>query len=66
MASPETATPATACSEPALNFEQLGGELDDNNTEPRLERQAQRLRRMFGLSFSAAAVIASLAWGIVR
>lgn len=55
-----TATPATACSEPALIVEQLGGQLNPNIAL--LELQAQRL----GFAFETAIVIATLAWGIAR
>jgi hypothetical protein len=56
-----TATPATACSEPALNFEQLGGELDTTNTTGRLQVArsnsltvlADRIRDAIGASFAA-------------
>jgi hypothetical protein len=44
MAPPDTATPATAiCGEPALNFEQLGGELDNHDIPARIDIQGRRL-----------------------
>jgi hypothetical protein len=62
MAPSETATPATAiCGEPALNFEQLGGELDPTNTTGRL--QVARLIRRFAISAATADTLAPLVFG---
>ena len=66
MASPDTATPATACSEPALIVERFAGKLDIDNTQHLVERQAFRLVSKFGLAFETAVVVAALAWGIAR
>jgi hypothetical protein len=61
--SPDTATPATACSEPALIIERFAGKLNIDNTQHLVERQAFRLVSKFGLAFET---VAALAWGIAR
>ncbi|MEY9494539.1 hypothetical protein ACVL91_009776 [Bradyrhizobium elkanii] len=61
----DAATPATARhGEPASNFEQLGGELDQQNNLTHL--RAQYLAEIFCLSAGTAITIAELAFGEVQ
>jgi|GraSoiStandDraft_57_1057295.scaffolds.fasta_scaffold323789_2 hypothetical protein len=63
MASAKTATPATACSEPALNIERFAGELDNHSNPTLINIQARRLTRRFAISMPLAIVLASLHYG---
>jgi hypothetical protein len=66
MACLETAKPATACSEPAPNFEQLGGELVLLDTRDPTPVQARHLCRLYALTYATAATVAQLAYGVAR
>jgi hypothetical protein len=59
-----TKKPATAGhGEPASNIEQLGGRLDQLNTETPTSLQVRRLTRRFAFSLPVAMVVAGLAYG---
>jgi hypothetical protein len=66
MACPDVAKPATVSSEPALKIEQLGGPLDQNNSDALPEIQARSLRRQFAVGYCLAASLAPLIWGMPR
>ena len=57
MILPETAKPDAISSEPALNVEQLGGELD------LIETQTTALRKHFALGYYLAVTLAPLIYG---
>jgi hypothetical protein len=63
MASPETATPATAlCGKPAPIVERFAGELDLTDSKIAERLQVTKLIRTFAISTATAAVIAELAF----
>jgi hypothetical protein len=64
MATPNSEKPATAETVNGLFFEQLGSELESNNSL--LDRQAQRIARVHAVSYIAALTISSLAYGVAR
>jgi hypothetical protein len=66
MASPDMATPATACSEPALIVERFAGKLDIDNATDRDALQVSRIVRLYAVSFATAATIARLAYAVAR
>jgi hypothetical protein len=57
---PEMAKPATVVSEPALNGEQLGGELNLINARKTV------LRKHFAVGYYFATAVAPLIWGLPR
>ena len=57
----DVAKPATVSSEPAPNFEQLGGPLDPKDTCDTACIQAYRLKRLYALTYDTATTIATLA-----
>jgi hypothetical protein len=61
----DTAKPATVSSEPALNFEQLGGPLNSLDTREAAFFQASRLSRRYVLTFDTARTNAALAYYVV-
>jgi hypothetical protein len=63
MTPSETAKPATADTVNGLQIEQLGGQLNSQNSPATRELQALRLKHRFGFAFETAA---SLAWGMAR
>ena len=58
MILPETAKPDAISSEPALNVEQLGGRLNQNNSDALADIQARSLRERFALGYYFAAAVA--------
>jgi hypothetical protein len=66
MIAPDTAKPATVSSEPALNVEQLGGPLNQTNSNALRKLQAEKLRRLYFFCRATAAEIAHLVWGVCR
>jgi hypothetical protein len=71
MILPDTAKPATVSSEPALNIEQLGSELNSNHSDAlrvqqypsALDLQIFCLARRFSLNASVAEAFAVLVYG---
>jgi hypothetical protein len=62
-----TAKPATACAVNGLrNSDQLGGQIESEDTRSIQDIQASRLSRQFGFAFEVSLVVAGLAWGIGR
>lgn len=66
MASIDTAKPATACAANGLHSDQLGGQIENEDTRSIQDIQASRLSRQFGFAFEVSLVVAGLAWGIGR
>jgi hypothetical protein len=66
MAAPETAKRYTDLSGAALGkFEQLGGELDNQNSKHLERLQASRLTRRYAVSAAAAETLARFVFGEV-
>ena len=64
MASPETAKPATAIAANGLRFvEQLGGELNSNDSKIAERLQVTKLIRRFAISAATADILAPLIFG---
>jgi hypothetical protein len=63
MLIPETTKPATGSVNGFQNIEQLGGELNQNNSDALPEFQARSLRRHFALGYCLAASLVPLIWG---
>jgi hypothetical protein len=63
MLRPETAKPATELVSGLRNIEQLGGELNQNNSDALPEIQVRSLRRHFAVGYCLAASLAPLIWG---
>jgi hypothetical protein len=67
MQSVEAAKPATAWgSEPASNPEQLGRALSHLDTRDPTPIQAERLRRLYALTWATATTVAHLAYGVAQ
>ena len=66
MVASERAKPATVSSEPAPNFEQLGGPLISQVTIDPAFIQASRLTRLYALTYDQATTIAILAYAVIR
>jgi hypothetical protein len=66
MASPEAPTPATAlCGKPAPIVDRFAGEIENHNnpTHPNIQDiQAQRISRLYAVSFALALTISELAF----
>jgi hypothetical protein len=69
VASPDTATPATAiCGKPASNVERFAGELDIDNATERdaLQLQVRRIARLYAVTYATAATIARVCYSVAR